>query len=39
MVAAVFWPLIGGFIALVLLTVLMGWIMDRPRSGEPDEHH
>jgi hypothetical protein len=35
-----FWPLAGGFIAVVLLTILMGWIMDpsRQRSGS-DEHH
>jgi hypothetical protein len=32
-----FWPLIGGFIALVLLTLLMGWILDpaRRRDAEP----
>ena len=27
-----YWPLIGGFIAFVLLAVLLGWIMD------PDRH-
>jgi hypothetical protein len=27
-----YWPLIGAFIAFVLLAVLMGWIMD------PDRH-
>jgi hypothetical protein len=26
-----YWPLIGGFIAFVLVAVLMGWIMDAPR--------
>src|SRR5437588_12627924 len=26
-----YWPLIGGFIAVVLLAVLMGWIMDTSR--------
>jgi hypothetical protein len=31
-----FWPLIGGFIAFVLLSVLMGWIMGRgPTEKEP----
>jgi hypothetical protein len=27
-----YWPLIGGFIAFVLLAVLLGWILD------PDRH-
>jgi hypothetical protein len=36
MVSAMFWPLLGGFIAFVLLAVLMGWIMDAPaRRDEP----
>jgi hypothetical protein len=26
-----FWPLIGGFIAFVLLAILLGWIMDTSR--------
>jgi hypothetical protein len=26
-----FWPLIGGFIALVLLTLLIGWLADPDR--------
>jgi len=35
-----FWPLIGGFIAFVLLTVLIGWLVDPARrrdgaGGEP----
>jgi hypothetical protein len=30
-VLAVFWPLIGGFIAFVLLAVLLGWILDPTR--------
>jgi hypothetical protein len=34
-----FWPLAGGFIAVVLLTILMGWIMDTSRHGGSDEHH
>jgi hypothetical protein len=34
-----FWPLIGGFIAFVLLTVLIGWFVDpaRRREAPPDE--
>jgi hypothetical protein len=26
-----FWPLIGGFIAFLLVSVLLGWIMDPAR--------
>jgi F0F1-type ATP synthase assembly protein I len=37
MVRPVFWPLIGGFIAVLLVTILIGWIVDR--RGEPDNHH
>lgn len=34
-----YWPLIGGFIAFVLLTILIGWIMDAPnRRGDADRH-
>jgi hypothetical protein len=33
------WPLIGGFIAVVVLTILMGWIMDTSRRGDTDERH
>jgi hypothetical protein len=28
------WPLIGGFIAFVLLAVLLGWILDPSRRGD-----
>jgi F0F1-type ATP synthase assembly protein I len=37
-----FWPLIGAFIAFVLVAVLLGWIMDQgPQDGGagPDQHH
>jgi hypothetical protein len=27
----VFWPLIGGFIAFVLIAVVLGWILDPAR--------
>jgi hypothetical protein len=36
-----FIPLIGGFVAVVLLTVLIGWILDNSRrreGGQPDRH-
>jgi hypothetical protein len=26
-----YWPLLGGFIVIVLVTILLGWIMDAPR--------
>jgi hypothetical protein len=38
MFQAVYWPLIGGFIAFVLLAVLMGWIMDRGGDADHDGH-
>jgi F0F1-type ATP synthase assembly protein I len=30
-----YWPLIGGFIAFVLVAVLLGWLMDTSRHGGP----
>ncbi len=33
MFSAVYWPLIGGFIAFVLLAVIIGWVMDTSRRG------
>lgn len=33
-----FWPLLGGFVAFVLLAVLMGWLMDTDRRGDADRH-
>jgi hypothetical protein len=33
MFTAMYWPLIGGFIAFVLLAVLLGWVMDTSRHG------
>jgi hypothetical protein len=37
----VFWPLIGGFIAFVLLAILIGWWVDPDRgagSGQDQRH-
>jgi len=31
-----FWPLAGGFIAFVLVAVLLGWILDPSRHGDTD---
>ena len=33
-VPAMFWPLIGGFVAFVLVAVLLGWIMDPARRAD-----
>jgi hypothetical protein len=35
-----FWPLIAGFIAFVLVAILMGWILDpsRRQNGSRDGH-
>jgi hypothetical protein len=33
-----FWPLIGGFIAFVLIAVILGWIMDTSRHRDADRH-
>jgi hypothetical protein len=40
MFTAMYWPLIGGFIAFVLLAVLIGWVMDTSRhGGDTDGDH
>jgi hypothetical protein len=33
-----YWPLVGGFIAVVLLTIFLGWVMDVSRRGDGDRH-
>jgi hypothetical protein len=33
-----YWPLIGGFIFVVLLTVLIGWWIDVTRQNDGDRH-
>ncbi len=38
MFTAMYWPLVGGFVAFVLFAVLMGWIMDTNRHGGSDHH-
>jgi hypothetical protein len=38
MFLTMYWPLIGGFIAFVLLALLLGWIMDSARRGDQDGH-
>jgi hypothetical protein len=36
MFCAMYWPLLGGFIAFVLFALIMGWIMDPSRHGDAD---
>jgi len=33
-----YWPLIGGFIAVVLLTLLIGWLIDISRQRGANRH-
>jgi hypothetical protein len=33
-----YWPLIGGFVAFVLLAVFLGWVMDRGGDAGHDGH-
>jgi hypothetical protein len=34
-----YWPLIGGFIAVVLVTLLIGWILELTRGNNADRRH
>jgi hypothetical protein len=31
-----YWPLVGGLIAFILLAVFLGWVMDTSRHGDAD---
>jgi hypothetical protein len=33
-----YWPLIGGFIAFVLVLILIGWWVDPSRRSDTNEH-
>jgi len=33
-----YWPLIIGFVCFVLVTILIGWIVDAPRRRGTDRH-
>jgi hypothetical protein len=33
-----FWPLIGGFIAFVLLAIIIGWVLDPARRHDTKQH-
>jgi hypothetical protein len=35
---AMYWPLIGGFIGVFLVTLLLGWIMDPSRRDDANRH-
>jgi hypothetical protein len=39
MLCPVYWPLLGGFIAFVLLAVILGWIMDPSRRDVDHDRH
>jgi hypothetical protein len=32
----VFWPLIGGFIAFLIVLLFLGWILDRSEQRDPE---
>jgi hypothetical protein len=32
-----YWPLIGGFVAFLVIAVLLGWILDPDRRGDAGE--
>jgi hypothetical protein len=38
MFSAMYWPLIGGFIAFLLLAILIGWLVDPSRRGDADQN-
>jgi hypothetical protein len=38
MFPAMYWPLIGGFIAVVLFALFMGWVMDQGPPRGPGQH-
>jgi hypothetical protein len=33
-----FWPLIAGFIAFVLLAIILGWLLDPSRRHDAGQH-
>jgi hypothetical protein len=38
MFTAMFWPLIGGFVAFILVAIFMGWVTDASRRGGGTDH-
>jgi hypothetical protein len=39
MLCRVYWPLFGGFIAFVLLAVILGWVTDPARRDVDRDRH
>lgn len=39
MLCGMYWPLFGGFVAFVLLAVILGWVLDASRRGDVDRDH
>jgi hypothetical protein len=39
MFTGVYWPLIGGFIAFILLAVFLGWVIDSRGGGTGRDRH
>ncbi len=37
MFTSMYWPLIGGLIAIVLISILMGWVLDTSRRDREPE--
>jgi hypothetical protein len=35
----VYWPLIGGFIAVLIIMVLIGWVIERSERRDADRSH
>jgi F0F1-type ATP synthase assembly protein I len=33
-----YWPLIAGFVGVVLVTLLIGWLTDASRRDDADQH-
>jgi hypothetical protein len=38
MFRGMYWPLIAGFIAFLLLLILIGWAVDRSAAKDPKAH-
>jgi F0F1-type ATP synthase assembly protein I len=36
--STVYWPLLGGFIAFVLVAIVLGWILDPARRRDGERH-
>lgn len=34
MFIAMYWPLIGGFVAFLVVAIILGWVLDPSRHGD-----